>query len=501
MLADLWWRDPRLATVDWLTTASRVGSGCVMGSSMGVFKRCECRDPATGRLLGVRCPLLARRTHGSWSFRLELPRLRDGKRRQLRRGGFASRKAAVAAREFLRNPTDVGRAVEVVTVGQWLRVWLDSREGLSPGTMRNYHLHMRRYLVPFLGQVRLRELTEARVQAMFTSIIRTDAEWGTPHAPATLHRVHATLRAALNAAHRRGLITANPARYVELPAERRPHAVVWTPTRIAQWRTTGLRPRVAVWTLHQTATFLTAIRQHRLYPLFHLVAVLGLRRGEVLGLRWSDLDMDAGLLAVCRQVRRVGGHTEIATPKSEASDRMLALDHDTITILRRLRSASRSGGGEPVGYLFPDRRGQPLAPDRVTHLFRALNTASGLPPIRLHDLRHGAASLSLAAGNDLETVQAMLGHASIVLTADTYTSVLPSLAHQAAEATARAVLQVANTTGRRLQRDRRRPTATSGARKRRNPSASASHRPRRPSSRLNPDEHARSTDKITARTT
>jgi hypothetical protein len=102
-----------------------------------------------------------------------------------------------------------------------------------------------------------------------------------------------------------------------------------------------------------------------------------------------------------------------------------------------------------------DGRRRQLRPDSVTHLFRQLNEESGLPPIRLHDLRHGAASLSLAAGNDLKTVQAMLGHASIVLTADTYTSVLPSLARQSAEATARLVLDAARMTGARLRRPRR----------------------------------------------
>jgi integrase len=104
-------------------------------------------------------------------------------------------------------------------------------------------------------------------------------------------------------------------------------------------------------------------------------------------------------------------------------------------------------------------------PDWITKLFRDLNAESGLPPVRLHDLRHGAASLSLAAGNDLKTVQNMLGHASIVLTADTYTSVLPTLARQAAEATAQLVMDAARTAGNKLRHHRRRkPTKTPGRR-------------------------------------
>jgi integrase len=141
----------------------------------------------------------------------------------------------------------------------------------------------------------LRELTQARVQAMFTALIRTHGAAGRPLRAGTLQRIHATLRAALNAAVRRGLLDRKPARYVELPLGRRPHAVVWTPPRIGQWRATGEHPRVAVWMAQRTATFLRGIREHRLYPLFHLVALLGLRR-EVAGLRWSDLDLDAGYL-------------------------------------------------------------------------------------------------------------------------------------------------------------------------------------------------------------
>ncbi|WIX85516.1 site-specific integrase [Amycolatopsis sp. DG1A-15b] len=288
---------------------------------------------------------------------------------------------------------------------------------------------------------------------MFTAIIRTHGTAGRPVTAGTLQRIHATVRAALNAAARRGLIDRNPARHVELPRGRRPHAVVWTPPRIAQWHATGERPQVAVWTAAQTATFLHEIRDHRLYLLFHLVALLGLRRGEVIGLRWSDVDLEAGYLTVSHQIRQVGSTIEVGKPKSEASNRVIALDHATINLLRRHHDTLF---GVPVGYLFLNGLGQPIRPDALTRLFRLLNTRSGLPPIRLHDLRHGAASLSLAAGNDLKTVQDMLGHASIVLTADTYTSVLPSLARQSAEATARLVLDAARTTGTRLRTPRRR---------------------------------------------
>ncbi|MBB4689320.1 site-specific integrase [Amycolatopsis jiangsuensis] len=258
----------------------------------------------------------------------------------------------------------------------------------------------------------------------------------------------------MNGAIRVGLIERNPAHLVELPSGRRPRAVVWTDARVAHWRATGERPPVAVWTARQTAEFLEHARGHPLYVLYLSVALLGLRRGEVAGLRWCDLDLDAGVVQVSHQVQDRGGRTVVCPPKTEASVRTVALDHGLVAALRVLRSQRRHGdGGEPVGFVFANREGGPLSPGYVTHTFTRLLVEAGLPPVRLHDLRHGAASLSLAAGNDLKVVQAMLGHSSIVLTADTYTSVLPCLAHRAAEATATLVLEAAHDTAIALREE------------------------------------------------
>ncbi|MEV6647046.1 site-specific integrase [Amycolatopsis sp. NPDC051371] len=279
---------------------------------------------------------------------------------------------------------------------------------------------------------------------MFVALARANATRERPLSSATFVRIRGTLHAALNGAIRVGVIERNPAHLVELPSGRRPRAVVWTEARVAHWRATGERPPVAVWTVRQTAGFLEHARGHPMYVLYLAVALLGLRRGEATGLRWCDLDLDAAVVQVSHQVQDRGGRTVVCPPKTETSVRTLALDHGLVAALRALRAERRQErAGEPVGFLFTNRYGGPLSPGHVTHAFRRLVAEAGLPPIRLHDLRHGAASLSLAAGNDLKVVQAMLGHSSIVLTADTYTSVLPCLAHQAAEATAALVLAAA----------------------------------------------------------
>ncbi|MGK3199593.1 hypothetical protein ABFJ78_00550 [Amycolatopsis sp. MEPSY49] len=219
---------------------------------------------------------------------------------------------------------------------QWLRLWLESRENLAPSTMRSYAMHARRHLMPQMGRERVAELTPARVQTMLISLIRTHAASGQPLSPATLQRIHATLRTALNAAVRRGLLASNPAHVVELPSGSKPHPVVWTPTRIALRQASGIRPAVAVWTADQTAEFLAwlRLREQPLYVLFHLVALLGLRRGEAAGLQWADVDLQARTVTVVRQVRQIGKHLELAAPKSASSNRVIALDHTTAALLQ-----------------------------------------------------------------------------------------------------------------------------------------------------------------------
>jgi integrase len=222
-----------------------------------------------------------------------------------------------------------------------------------------------------------------------------------------------------------------------------------------------------VWTPAQTATFLDANRGHDLYALYLLVALVGLRRGEAAGLRWCDLDLDNAMLMVSHQVQDHNGRTVICPPKTQASVRAVAMPRVAVTVLRHLRQTQRRRwpDGVPTGFVFAKSRGDPFSPGYLTHTFHRLAANAGVPPIRLHDLRHGAASLTLAAGGELKVVQAMLGHDSIVLTADTYTTVLPCLAHQTAEATAALLLHAAHRTVRKLRSRSRRSRNHYGPRK------------------------------------
>jgi integrase len=223
--------------------------------------------------------------------------------------------------------------------------------------------------------------------------------------------------------------------------------VVWTAARVREWQRTGLRPPVAVWLPAQTAWFLNSIRSDRLYAAYHLIALRGLRRGEAAGLRWCDVDLDDATAMIGQQLQQYSGHLSVCPPKTARSQRAVALDRTTVTVLRRHRDnqeSERTALGDRYhdsGYVFTGIKGDPMAPDRLSRHFRQLSAEAGLPPVRLHDLRHGAASLAIAAGAELKTIQDQLGHSSIALTADTYISVLPEVARKAAENTATLVIK------------------------------------------------------------
>ncbi|HEY5019286.1 MAG TPA: tyrosine-type recombinase/integrase [Streptosporangiaceae bacterium] len=429
------------------------------------FKRCGCADMKTGRQLAVRCPHLARPGHGSWYYAVQVTTV-GGRKARYRRGGFATRDAAAAARHaVLGGPADEA-AAGAWTVARWLRYWLTQAEPhLRPSTAHGHRDHIDRYLIPSIGRITLADLTGKRLHACFNLLSRQRTKNGTPIAASTVDRVRATLRSALNAAVREGLIAANPLAQARLDKPARPHPVIWTDERVEAWRRDGIRPPVAVWTLRQLASFLTGVENDRLAALWWLIALRGLRRGEAAALDRDDLDSESRELTITRQLIALPGELYCGPPKSRASIRTIALDEagtrrlvdqalrQTVELLRhQFTDQRRSDARTPTGPgwrqgrpMFTYADGRPIRPEYLTHRFRTLIKEHDLPPIRLHDLRHGAATLALASHTDLKVIQQMLGHSSIVTTADTYTSVLSETAHRAAQATADMVTKAART--------------------------------------------------------
>jgi integrase len=471
------------------------------------FKRCGCRDRA-GKQMGRRCARLRRNgkwnsDHGAWHLQLELPPYPSGRRRTLRQGPFSSKDDAAGMldrlTELLRIPdpaepdaveqtvtliqtalragTDLPAAQEVrrrltagvsvtdtPTVEEWLTGWLAGRRNLRRNTRRLYEAHVRLYLIPHLGHVRVDRLRVAHIDAMFTAIedrntlihtfrdssdetVRASVKGQRPVGAATQQRIRGVLRKALNDAIRRSLITTNPACHVELASGKRPKPLVWTDERVKRWQQTGKVPgKVMVWTAEQTGQFLDHISGHRLYALYHLIAYRGPRRGEACGIHDDDIDAARQELTLRSQRVQIGWEVEEGEPKTDAGERTIAIDTATMQVLhahQAVRDAEKSLCGDTwvdqTGLLFTEPDGTPLHPAKVTAIFITLVAEAGLPPIRLHDLRHGAATLALAAGVDIKIVQVMLGHSSHAITADIYTSVLPQVAHHAAEATAAVI--------------------------------------------------------------
>jgi integrase len=373
-------------------------------------------------------------------------------------------------------------AVGPPTVGEWLEEWLAAKKRLRRATVRSYQGHISLYWAPRIGHIPIDRLRVTDVAAVFDYIddlndavtrarasgdpaLRAAVKGRRLVGPASCQRIRATLRSAISTYIKQhpGTLLANVASLAELPPADRPKALVWTGERVRAWqkdfdaalakaRAAGGRvdpvgiwisvPRpspVMVWTPAQTAVFLEAARRHRLHALWRLIATRGLRRGEGCGLRRPDVDLAAAQATIRWQITQLGWEPVQGVPKSDAGDRTVALDAATVTDLRRHRreqdkerkKAGASWAGS--GFEFTDELGGPLHPADVTDAFHMIAYLAGLPPVRLHDLRHGAATLLLAAGHDMKVVQETLGLSSITIAADTYTSVLPELARRSAE--------------------------------------------------------------------
>jgi integrase len=395
--------------------------------------------------------------------------------------------------ELVRRKVRTGQRLDRrILLGDWLDIWLAGKKKISEGTRARYASDIKLYLKPYLGHIPVEDLRVADIADMFDAIeeyndtirearasndpaLRAKVKWRRVVNPPTLRNIQATLRHALNIAikHER-LIDFNPAAIVELPPATRPKALVWTDERVTAWKTAhaahlaatreranGKRinvievyigtPRpspVMVWTPEQTRQFLEQARKHRLFALYRLIAVRGLRRGEACGVRTTEVDLKAGTVGISWQITQLGWNPRHGRPKTDASDRIIDLDTETIAILRSHRARQSrerlaAGLGE-AEFLFTDEAGQPLHPAYVTDQFQWLAYQAKLPPIRLHDLRHGAASLMLAAGIDIKIVQETLGHVTSAYTRDTYTSVYPQLSRDAAEHTA-AIIRLPET--------------------------------------------------------
>ena len=310
-------------------------------------------------------------------------------------------------------------------LGDYLDEWLDRRRSqLRPTSLHNYRQVIRAYLRPRLGDVPLGELDRRMLESHYAFLLTSGGRNGKALAPATVQHTHAVLHRALKDAMLDGLLDRNPAELARKPKH--------------DPREVELDDELQIWTAEQAVRFLELVDGHPLRALWHLALGTGGRRGELLGLRWKDVDFEERRVRIRRGLTAVGGVARLLGTKTSRS-RILSVGDSVLDALQRERGEQaerRQAAGDAWtdrwGLVFTTPTGDPIEPITVTREFRRLVRALDVPVIRLHDLRHTHASLLLEQGVPIKVVSERLGHATISMTMDIYAHLLPAMDEDAA---------------------------------------------------------------------
>jgi integrase len=356
------------------------------------------------------------RSRGRWAIILDVRDPATNKRKRRWHSFVGTKRAAQleAARLIAEQQTGGGIALSKITVAEFLDRWLEHVATLvSPSSHRTYTVMMARYVKPTIGNVRLAKLKPHDVAALYAKLLQDGL------APKSVLLVHRVLAQALKQATRWQLLAGNPATAVKPPKiERREMQVPDTAATLA---------------------LIEAARTAEIFPAVLVAALTGLRRGEVAALRWRDVSLDTGQLAVVASAEQIGTAVRLKPPKS-GRGRTVALPALLVDELRRYRVAQAQHllrlGVRQSGETFVCLRGDgsPWQPSALTAQFGALLRAHRLPRMRLHDLRHAHASHLLAANVPAKIVQERLGHHSVSLTLDLYSHATPGMQRDAAAA-------------------------------------------------------------------
>jgi integrase len=296
--------------------------------------------------------------------------------------------------------------------------WLPSiRSTVRASTFTSYAGHVRHHISPRIGQFQIDRIDARILNELYSELLvsgRADKRGGL--SPVTVRRVHATLHRAFRDATRWGLLDSNPASRCDPPKARAHHA-----------------REMKTWSAQDLKRFLLVTASEPLGPLWHVLAMTGLRRGEGLGLRWCDVDLARGVLLVRQTIVAVGSEVQVSSPKTARGRRVVALDREAQLLL-----ASLAHGGLSDSLVF-NRQGAPLHPVSVSKAFKRSVERHALPRIRLNDLRHTHATLALEAGVHPKIVSERLGHSTVALTLDIYSHALD---HMQAEAAAQIGVMV-----------------------------------------------------------
>jgi integrase len=348
-------------------------------------------DPATGKEL--------RRWHPAGTSREDAERL-----------------AASLAAE-MNGRDDGGRSL---TFGVYLTArWLPGKKlELARSTWDGYRRKVELHVLPSLGKVPIRRLRPHHLERLYDEKLHPE-NGKRPLAPKTVLEIHLIIRGALNDAVRRGIVTRNVALVAHAPKVRSIPKV---------------EPQA--WTAQELQAFLREAAGHRLFAALWLLANTGLRRSELLGLQWDDVDLDAATISINRGLVSIGYELHESRGKTSNSRRAIDLDPTTVDVLSAWRAwqASERGavGIEPTGWVFADIEGHPIHPHSISQTFERIAARAGVPKVRLHDIRHTHGTLLIKAGVPVKVVSERLGHGNPAFTIDTYQHVLPGMQADAA---------------------------------------------------------------------
>jgi integrase len=374
--------------------------------------------------------------NGTWTIVVNLGRDEHGRRRQAKRRGFATKKEAQEEMDKLRRAVSTATYVApaTMTFREYLDAWLAGlpARGLRPSTVDGY-MRCCLYLSPALAGRRVDQVTATDLDRLYANLLKTglrQREGGL--SPRSVRYVHTVLSKALSDGIRKGQLPRNVALMASPPSAKSARA-----------------PEMTVWTASQLKKFLAFTSDEALGPLFHVAAMTGMRRGEVVGLRWSDVDFDTAVIRVRQQITTVNGELMVSERmKTDRGQRNIDLDAGTVAVLKGRRKAQaadrlKMGGGwqDQLGLVFSEPDGSPQDPESVAKVFDRRVARCGVPRIRFHDLRHTHVALLIAAGEQPLLVSRRLGHASASFTLDRYGHLFEEAGSQAAAAVAALVDQ------------------------------------------------------------
>jgi integrase len=353
---------------------------------------------------------ITRRGKSSWRLKFDVGTDSVSGKRQTRYATVRGKRQD-AERELARllNEAHNGTLIEPskVTVAECIRTWLHDGQGLSPKTAERYRQLAEQQIIPHLGAIQLQKLKPSQVQDWHGIVRREGGKDGRPLSARTVGHAHRVLHRALQRAVENETLPRNVA------------TIIRPPKVEAQ--------EVEILSADEIGVLLAKLEGHPFYPTVALALATGMRRGELLALRWEDLDLDGATVRVERALEETAVGLRFKPPKTKHGRRIISLPPSTVDTLRahrlkqlELRVALGQGKPEPGALIFSTLEGAPLSPDNLSRDWRRVVAALDLPAVKLHALRHSHASALIASGLDVLTVSRRLGHGSPVVTLNTY---------------------------------------------------------------------------------